>query len=106
MELYQLRTFLVVAEEGNVTRAALRLGLRRPSVSAQLTHLEEELRIQLFIRTSQGMRLTEHGTLLRSRAEHVLAAAAALVGEAVRLQTHLVGQVSFGLNATPEVLRV
>jgi DNA-binding transcriptional LysR family regulator len=105
MELYQLRTFLVVAEEGNVTRAALRLGLTPPSVSAQLKHLEEELRIQLFIRTSQGMRLTEHGTLLRSRAEQVLDAAAALVGEAARLQTHLVGQVSFGLNATPEVLR-
>lgn len=106
MELYQLRTFIAVAEEGNVTRAATRLGLTPPSVSAQIKHLEEELHVQLFVRTSQGMLLTEHGALLRTRAEHTLQAAAAMVGEAVRLQAHLVGQVSFGLNATPEVLRV
>jgi DNA-binding transcriptional LysR family regulator len=106
MELYQLRTFIVVAEEGNVTRAAARLGLTPPSVSAQITHLEAELHIQLFVRTSQGMCLTEPGTLLRSKAEHTLETAAAMVSEAVRLQAHLVGQVSLGLNATPEVLRV
>src|SRR5438128_1432742 len=106
MELYQLRTFIVVAEEGNVTRAAARLGLTPPSVSAQIKHLEDELHVQLFVRTSQGMRLTEHGTLLRSKAEHTLQAAAAMMSEAARLQAHLVGQVSFGLNATPEVLRV
>ena len=106
MELYQLRTFIVVAEEGNVTRAAARLGLTPPSVSAQIKHLEEELHVQLFVRTSQGMLLTEHGTLLRIKAEHTLQAAAAMVSEAARLQAHLVGQVSFGLNATPEVLRV
>ena len=82
MELYQLRTFIVVAEEGNVTRAAARLGLTPPSVSAQIKHLEEELHVQLFVRTSQGMLLTEHGTLLRIKAEHTLQAAAAMVGEA------------------------
>jgi DNA-binding transcriptional LysR family regulator len=106
MELYQLRTFIVVAEEGNVTRAAARLGLTPPSVSAQLKHLEAELHVQLFVRTSQGMCLTEHGTLLRTKAEHTLQAAVAMVSEAARLQAHLVGQVSFGLNATPEALRV
>ena len=106
MELYQLRTFIVVAEEGNVTRAATRLGLTPPSVSAQIKHLEEELNIQLFVRTSQGMRLTAHGTLLRTKAEHTLQAVAAMVGEAAQLQAHLAGQVSLGLNATPEVLRV
>jgi DNA-binding transcriptional LysR family regulator len=106
MELYQLRTFIVVAEEGNVTRAAARLGLTPPSVSAQIKHLEEELHVQLFVRTSQGMLLTEHGTLLRSKAEHTLQAATAVVSEAARLQAHLVGQVSFGLNATPEVSRI
>jgi DNA-binding transcriptional LysR family regulator len=106
MELYQLRTFIVVAEEGNVTRAAARLGLTPPSVSAQIKHLEEELHVQLFVRTSQGMRLTDHGTLLRIKAEHTLEAAAAMVSEAARLQAPLVGQVSLGLNATPEALRV
>jgi DNA-binding transcriptional LysR family regulator len=106
MELYQLRTFVAVAATGNVTRAASRLGLTPPAVSAHIKHLEEELHVQLFVRTSQGMLLTEHGALLRAQAEHTLQAAAAMVGEAARLQAHLVGQVSFGLNTTPEVLRV
>jgi DNA-binding transcriptional LysR family regulator len=106
MELYQLRTFVMVAEEGNVTRAAARLGLTPPSVSAQIKHLEEELHVQLFVRTSQGMCLTDHGSLLRLKAEHILQSAAAMVSEAARLQAHLAGQVSFGLNATPEALRV
>src|SRR5262249_3044906 len=57
-------------------------------------------------RTSQGMRLTAHGTLLRTKAEHTLQAAAAMVGEAARLQAHLVAQVSFGSTATPEAFRV
>src|SRR4030095_15016002 len=74
MELYQLRTFIVVAEEGNVTRAAARLGLTPPSVSAQIKHLEEELHVQLFVRTSQGMCLTDHGIHLRSKGEHNLQA--------------------------------
>jgi DNA-binding transcriptional LysR family regulator len=106
MELYQLRTFIAVAEAGNVTRAAARLGLTPPSVSAQIKHLEEELHVQLFVRTSQGVLLTEHGSLLRLKAEHTLQVAAAMVSEAARLQAHLVGQISFGLNATPEALRV
>ena len=49
-------------------------------MSAQIKHLEEELHVQLFVRTSQGMLLTEHGTLLRIKAEHTLQAAAAMVG--------------------------
>jgi len=106
MELYQLRTFVVVAEEGYVTRAAIRLGLTPPSVSAHLKHLEEELHVQLFVRTSQGMILTEHGARLRAKAEHTLQAAAAVVGEAAHLQAHLVGQVVFGLNTTPQMGRV
>ena len=53
MELYQLRTFIVVAAERQCTRAAARLGLTPPSVSAQIKHLEEELHVQLFVRTAR-----------------------------------------------------
>ena len=105
MELYQLRTFIVVAEEGNVTRAAARLGLTPPSVSAQIKHLEEELHVQLFVRTARHVPDGSWEPLTYQGRAH--SPGGGCHGrEAARLQARLVGQVSFGLNATPEVLRV
>jgi DNA-binding transcriptional LysR family regulator len=61
MEMAQLKTFVAVAREGNMTRAAAELHLTQPALSAQLARLEEELGQQLFDRTSKGMVLTEAG---------------------------------------------
>ncbi|MDL4819282.1 helix-turn-helix domain-containing protein [Actinomadura opuntiae] len=58
MELRQLRYFVAVAEEANLTRAAERLGLRSPSLSQQARGLERELGAALFDRTAAGMELT------------------------------------------------
>ena len=66
MELTPLRTFLVLAELGHMTRAAGELHLTQPAVSAQLARLEEELGQQLFDRTPRGMELTEAGRLFPS----------------------------------------
>ncbi len=67
MELYQLRTFVIVAEEENLTRAAKRLYMTPPSVSAHIKTLEEELNVQLFERTPKGMEITEQGKLLKAK---------------------------------------
>ena len=61
MELYQLRTFLAIADEANLTRAAERVHTSAPAVSAQLKALEEELGVRLFERTPKGMVLTPAG---------------------------------------------
>ena len=71
MELYQLRTFAMVADEGNLSRAAKRLHASQPAVSAQIKALEEELGVHLFLRTPKGMTLTADGLRLREHAGQV-----------------------------------
>src|SRR5690349_4285723 len=64
MELYQLRSFAAIAETGQLTRAAEKLHVSQPALSAQLKALEEELEFALFERTSSGMTLTPAGKRL------------------------------------------
>jgi DNA-binding transcriptional LysR family regulator len=106
MELHALRTFVVVAEEGSVTKAAKRLFMTPPSVTAHIKSLEQELQVQLFVRTSRGMQITEKGQILRNKAEQTIRAAQELVSQAAALQTQLMGQVTLGLNASAAFLRL
>jgi len=106
VELYQLRTFVIVAEEKNVTRAAKRLFMTPPAVSAHIKALEEELNVTLFVRTPQGMQITEKGLLLRTKAEQTLRAAQDIVNHATQMQDYLMGRLAIGLNGSPGFLRV
>lgn len=72
MELRTLRSFLAVAREGNVTRAARSLHITQPALSRQLLELERELGCELLIRESRGVTLTDAGMLLRKRAEEIV----------------------------------
>ncbi len=61
MDLRQIECFLCLYEEGSVTRAARRLHIVQPALSARLARLEEELGDKLFERGAQGMRPTPAG---------------------------------------------
>ncbi len=78
MELWQLRTFRVVAETLNFTRAAERLHLTQSAVSHQIKALEEELGEPLFIRAKRGVKLSEAGKIALEYAERILDEADAL----------------------------
>jgi LysR family transcriptional regulator, cyn operon transcriptional activator len=78
MELTQLRTFRVVAETLNFTRAAERLNLTQSAVSHQIKALETELGEPLFIRAKQGVKLSQAGQAALEYAERILEGADAL----------------------------
>lgn len=59
-----LQQFLEVATLQNVSHAAKKLCLSQPTLTHNMKKLEESLNVQLFIRTSNGMKLTEYGEVL------------------------------------------
>lgn len=61
MEFRQLKYFVCLYEEGSVTRAAQRLNIVQPALSAQIAKLEEEFGQLLFERTPKGMKPTDAG---------------------------------------------
>jgi DNA-binding transcriptional LysR family regulator len=82
-ELRQLRYFVAVAEERNLTRAAGRLHIAQQSLSQQIRTLEAQLGVTLFERSTRGVELTAVGAVLLREARPVLAQAERAV-EAVR----------------------
>ena len=72
MNLYELRTFLVVAESGSVSTAAAQLHLSQPAISRRIQNLEQTLDTLLFNRIGKRMSLTEAGRLLMPQARSLL----------------------------------
>lgn len=78
MELTHLRTFKVVAETLNFTRAAERLRINQSAVSHQIKALETDLGEPLFIRSKRGVALSEAGKAALEHVERILAETEAL----------------------------
>jgi len=57
----RLRAFIVVARTGNLSSAAKELGTTQPNLGRQMTALEKEVRLTLFVRHSRGLHLTQQG---------------------------------------------
>ncbi len=106
MELYHLRTFVTVAEEGNLSRAAQRLHLSQPAVSAHVKTLEEELGVGLFLRTARGMELTPSGSRLARTARDALQRAQDMLHQARSLRDRITGDVRVTRNTDSGYLRL
>ena len=72
MELRHLRYFVRVAEEENVSRAALKLHVSQPALSRQIRDLEEELGFLLLERSAKSVRLTDAGRAFLPEARAIL----------------------------------
>ncbi|MBB5393937.1 MULTISPECIES: LysR family transcriptional regulator [unclassified Herbaspirillum] len=109
MDIVQLRAFITVAREGNLTRAAEKLHVSQPAVSLQIKSLQEQLGLALFTRTAAGMVLTVEGNKLLPLAERVLADLQELRRHAGALQTsadRLSGSLAIGTILDPEFIRL
>lgn len=106
MEYYHVRTFVAVAEEEHLTRAAERLSASLPAVSAHIRGLEEELGVTLFSRTPKGMRLTHEGRSLLPEARQALASLEAIRTKAGQLRQDVAGVARIGLNNEANRMRV
>lgn len=101
MNLRHLRTFRVIVSERSFSRAAERLGLTQPTVSAHVQELEAAVGGRLFERSAQGIALTQEGRALLGYAERILA----LCDEALRtigdLQELATGDLSVAASSVP-----
>jgi DNA-binding transcriptional LysR family regulator len=105
VELRHLRYFVAVAEEENVSRAAVKLHVSQPGVSQQIHDLEDEMGFPLFRRSGKSVRLTEAGRIFLGEARDIIQRTADAVEKArVGLATRTKIKVGYVPSGTVEIL--
>ncbi len=99
-ELRHVRYFLAVADELNFTRAAERLHIAQPPLSAAIRQLEEQLGVSLFDRTSRQVVLTPAGRLLVELGRDLLDRADGVFAEVRAVERAPTGRLRVGISPT------
>jgi DNA-binding transcriptional LysR family regulator len=97
-DLRQLRYFVAVAEELNFTRAAERLHMAQPPLSAAIRQLEQQLGVALLARTTRQVELTPAGQVLLEGARPLLAHAEEVFAAAQATERAPVGRLDVGTS--------
>ena len=99
--LRQLEYFIAAGETGSITLASERVHISQPSISTAISHLEQELGVQLFIRHhAQGLSLTPAGRTILFEAKKIIAQVEALYACASEARGQIRGTLSFGCMVT------
>lgn len=106
IDLVQLRTFVAVAEEQHLTRAAERLHVSLSAASTHVRAVESTLGAQLFVRAGRSLELTRAGQLLLGRAKAVLNEATLLSSFARELAGKIEGRIVVASSSDPSSSRV
>lgn len=96
MEIRVLRYFLAVAREESITKASETLHITQPTLSRQLSQMEEEVGARLFERGTRKIKLTNEGILLRRRAEEIIQLVDITERELVEQNEQVEGKISIG----------
>lgn len=111
MEIRVLRYFLTVVREEGINRAAEVLHITQPTLSRQLSQLEDEVGVKLFHRGAKKITLTNEGILLRRRAEEILALVDRTEQELVEQDELVEGRIVIGggelaaMQELPEIIQ-
>lgn len=100
MEFRHIRSFAMIAREGNISRAAKKLGISQPALSKQLGELEACLRQTLFERGARAVKLTAKGEVFRKRADEILSLVDCTMREVSCAASKLSGRITIGAAET------
>ena len=106
IDIRTLRSFVTVAREGNISRAAEILFLTQPAISLQMKRLSESTGLTLFDRTAKGVELTRDGSALLVKAEQVLGALEEFRQTARRMKGTVRGTLRLGTVIDPDFIRL
>lgn len=98
MDIKQLRYFIAIAEEKNITAAANRLHMSQPPLSIVLKQLEDELSVKLFERNGKSMELTDKGAVLYQRALQLVNSVEEIKNELQETEEGKRGTLAVGIN--------
>ena len=110
MEIRVLRYFLTVVREEGINRAAEALHITQPTLSRQLSQLEEEVGVKRFHRGAKKITLTNEGILLRRRAEEILSLVDRTEKELIEQDEFVEGRIVIGcgelaaVQVLPEII--
>lgn len=97
MTIQQIKYFVTVANCMSFTKAAAQLFLSQPALSRHIKNMEEELNIQLFVRTANGIRLTPAGSSFYMGMSEIYKNYIEQVDKANKIQKGLSGELRIGI---------
>lgn len=100
MDIRHLRYFIAIADEGSFSRAAERVNVAQPALSAHVRRMEAELDVELLVRSPKGVEPTDAGKVLLNRARLLIADFESTLQDARGIGREPTGTVRVGLPGT------